>query len=159
MENFCKLYRDRDKNDTEDSAFDRLKTILRHVFYDKKCVINGKTKHLESSNTKCLIINWLTLCEAKLNHKSYFPHQDYFVLLRLEMQKMINELIVSSIAQPYGFCALLTGLDCRLYAMWLEHDGIYICREIQTFSLPRSFYEVFALSFYTINISSFKRSN
>ncbi|KAI9244316.1 hypothetical protein EDC94DRAFT_629699 [Helicostylum pulchrum] len=74
------------------------------------------------------------------------------------MQKMINELIVSSIAQPYGFCALLTGLDCRLYAMWLEHDGIYICREIQTFSLPRSFYEVFALSFYTINISSFKRS-
>lgn len=55
--------------------------------------------------------------EEKLNHKFYIPHQDDFVKLQLEMQKMINELIYSNITQPIVFGLLLTGLDCQLYVI------------------------------------------
>lgn len=57
------------------------------------------------------------------------------------MQKMINELVYVNVSKPMVFGLLLTGLDCQLYAMHLKHDGIYVCPEVQTFSLPCS-YEV-----------------
>ena len=37
---------------------------------------------------------------------------------------------------------LLKGLDCQLYEMWLEHNGVYVCRELQSFFLPCSMYEI-----------------
>jgi hypothetical protein len=84
----------------------------------------------------------LFIVEVKLTNKSYFPHQDDFIKLRLEMQKMLNSLIFINVPEPIVFGLLLKGLNCQLYAMWLEYDGVYVCRELQSFSLPRSVYEI-----------------
>ncbi|KAI8094358.1 hypothetical protein BDF21DRAFT_408546 [Thamnidium elegans] len=153
LEDIMKFYRAPHKNDTEDSGLDRLKMILKHVFYGQKYVVNSNTKPLETSKhyipdyklsypARATKLVDLFIVEAKLNRKSYFPHQDDFIKLRLEMQKMINELIYINVSEPMVFGLLLSGLDCQLYAMYLKHDGIYVCREVQTFSLPRSSYEV-----------------
>ncbi|KAG2203499.1 hypothetical protein INT47_008226 [Mucor saturninus] len=153
LEDIMKYYRAPHKNDTEDNALDRLKMIFKHVFYSQKYVVNSNTKHLETSKhyipdyklsypARSTKLVDLFIVEAKLNSKSYFPHQDDFIKLRLEMQKMINELIYINLSEPMVFGLLLTGLDCQLYAMYLKYDGIYVCREVQTFSLPRSSYEI-----------------
>ncbi|KAI7890350.1 uncharacterized protein EV154DRAFT_422169 [Mucor mucedo] len=152
LEDIMKFYRAPHKNDTEDNALDRLKMIFQHVFYAQKYVVNSNTKRLETSKhyipdyklsypARSTKLVDLFIVEAKLNSKSYFPHQDDFIKLRLEMQKMINELIYINVSEPMVFGLLLTGLDCQLYTMYLKYDGIYVCREVQTFSLPRSSYE------------------
>jgi hypothetical protein len=145
LDEMIKFYRLPHANDTEDNLVDRLKLLLN----DHQLVLNANIKHLESDDDyipdykvscegKSGKLFDLFIVEAKLSEKAYFPHQDDFIKLRLEMQSMLNSLIKDNVSDPFSFGMISKGLTCKLVMMWLQYDGQYICRDVGSFSLPNS---------------------
>ncbi|KAG1047428.1 hypothetical protein G6F43_010122 [Rhizopus delemar] len=149
LESVLKFYKTLNVNDTKDNALDRLKILYRHVFNENEHITNPNTKHLETSDHyipdykvsyrgNLIKLFDVLIVECKLNEKSFFPHKNDYLELQLEMQIILNELIINNVDDHVSFDLLVKGLKCKMYMMWLQHDGQYICHEAQPFSLSDS---------------------